>query len=259
MKKKICLMLITVLILGLVGCGGKATTETVSTQDKKQCKEQIEEAMKNADFDKAKELTANDSDCHDLHIALSTYLRVANDVQMEWVHVVLDNDEESEFQEELNQLDEIPKVYKKYPELKSRVNIYKDELEKAVDLETEFRKGFKKLDKLYKEKKPDEYTKIGREWEEKVDKEFPVTSESDDYREHLEFVINDIFKNKLAIYINKKGYDPSKMEDFESPYEKVQKENQDGDYDEVFTPESGESSDSSTDDIWISPDDVSIE
>ena len=49
------------------------------------------------------------------------------------------------------------------------------------------------------------------------------------------------------------------MEDFESPYEKVQKENQDGDYDEVFTPESGESSDSSTDDIWISPDDVSIE
>ena len=258
MKKKICLMLITVLILGLVGCGGKATTETVSTQDKKQYKEQIEEAIKNDDFDKAKTLAYN-SNYHDLYTALDTYLRVANDVQMEWVHVVLDNDEESEFKEELNQLDEIPKVYKKYPELKSRVNIYKDELEKAVDLETEFRKGFKKLDKLYKEKKPDEYTKIGREWEEKADKEFPVTSESDDYREHLEFVINDIFKNKLAIYINKKGYDPSKMEDFESPYEKVQKENQDGDYDEVFTPESGESSDSSTDDIWISPDDVSIE
>lgn len=42
---------------------------------------------------------------------------------MEWVHVVLDNDEESEFKEELNQLDEIPKVYKKYPELKSRVTL----------------------------------------------------------------------------------------------------------------------------------------
>ena len=258
MKKKICLMLITVLILGLVGCGGKATTETVSTQDKKQCKEQIEEAMKNADFDKAKELTSNDSNYHDLYTALDIYLRVSNDVQMESVHVVLDNDEESEFKEELNQLDEIPKVYKKYPELKSRVNIYKDELEKAVDLEEEFRKGFKKLDKLYKEQKPDEYNKIGQEWEEKVDKEFPTTSESDDYKEHLEYIINDIFKNKLTIYIMK-GYDPSKMEDFESPYEKVQEENQDGDYDEVFTPESGESSDSSTDDIWISPDDVSIE
>ena len=256
MKKKICLMLITVLILGLVGCGGKATTETVSTQDKKQYKEQIEEAIKNDDFE-AKTLAYN-SNYHDLYTALDTYLRVANDVQMEWVHVVLDNDEESEFKEELNQLDEIPKVYKKYPELKSRVNIYKDELEKAVDLEAEFRKDFKKLDKLYKEQKPDEYNKIGREWEEKVDKEFPTTSESDDYKEHLEYIINDIFKNKLAIYIMK-GYDPSKMEDFESPYEKVQEENQDGDYDEVFTPESGESSDSSIDDIQISPDDVRIE
>lgn len=180
-------MLITVLILGLVGCGGKATTETVSTQDKKQYKEQIEEAIKNDDFDKAKTLAYN-SNYHDLYTALDTYLRVANDVQMEWVHVVLDNDEESEFKEELNQLDEIPKVYKKYPELKSRVNIYKDELEKAVDLEAEFRKDFKKLDKLYKEQKPDEYNKIGREWEEKVDKEFPTTSESDDYKEHLEYI-----------------------------------------------------------------------
>ena len=111
---------------------------------------------------------------------------------------------------------------------------------------------------MYIKQKPDEYNKIGREWEEKVDKEFPTTSESDDYKEHLEYIINDIFKNKLAIYIMK-GYDPSKMEDFESPYEKVQEENQDGDYDEVFTPESGESSDSSIDDIQISPDDVRIE
>ena len=216
MKKKV---LTTVLCMVMAissistGCSGKT-------------EKQIEEAMENADFDKAKELTSNDSNYHDLYTALDIYLRVSNDVQMESVHVVLDNDEESEFKEELNQLDEIPKVYKKYPELKSRVNIYKDELEKAVDLEEEFRKGFKKLDKLYKE--------------------------------HLEYIINDIFKNKLTIYIMK-GYDPSKMEDFESPYEKVQEENQDGDYDEVFTPESGESSDSSIDDIQISPDDVRIE
>lgn len=248
MKKKV---LTTVLCMVMAissistGCSGKT-------------EKQIEEAMENADFDKAKELTSNDSNYHDLYTALDIYLRVSNDVQMESVHVVLDNDEESEFKEELNQLDEIPKVYKKYPKLKSRVNMYKDELEKAVDLEAEFRKGFKKLDKLYKEQKPDEYNKIGQEWEEKVDKEFPTTSESDDYKEHLEYIINDIFKNKLTIYIMK-GYDPSKMEDFESPYEKVQEENQDGDYDEVFTPESGESSDSSIDDIRISPDDVSIE
>ncbi len=248
MKKKV---LTTVLCMVMAissistGCSGK--TEN-----------QIEEAMENADFDKAKELTSNDSNYHDLYTALDIYLRVSNDVQMEWVHVVLDNDEESEFKEELNQLDEIPKVYKKYPELKSRVNMYKDELEKAVDLEAEFRKGFKKLDKLYKEQKPDEYNKIGQEWEEKVDKEFPTTSESDDYKEHLEYIINDIFKNKLTIY-TMKGYDASKMEGFESPYEKVQEENQDGDYDEVFTPENGESSDSSIDDIRISPDDVSIE
>lgn len=231
---------------------------SISTGCSGKTEKQIEEAMENADFDKAKELTSNDSNYHDLYTALDIYLRVSNDVQMEYVHVVLDNDEESEFKEELNQLDEIPKVYKKYPKLKSRVNMYKDELEKAVDLEAEFRKGFKKLDKLYKEQKPDEYNKIGQEWEEKVDKEFPTTSESDDYKEHLEYIINDIFKNKLTIY-TMKGYDPSKMEDFESPYEKVQEENQDGDYDEVFTPESGESSDSSIDDIRISPDDVSIE
>ena len=152
---------------------------SISTGCSGKTEKQIEEAMENADFDKAKELTSNDSNYHDLYTALDIYLRVSNDVQMESVHVVLDNDEESEFKEELNQLDEIPKVYKKYPELKSRVNIYKDELEKAVDLEEEFRKGFKKLDKLYKEQKPDEYNKIGQEWEEKVDKEFPTTSESD--------------------------------------------------------------------------------
>ena len=193
MKKKV---LTTVLCMVMAissistGCSGKT-------------EKQIEEAMENADFDKAKELTSNDSNYHDLYTALDIYLRVSNDVQMESVHVVLDNDEESEFKEELNQLDEIPKVYKKYPELKSRVNIYKDELEKAVDLEAEFRKDFKKLDKLYKEHKPDEYNKIGQEWEEKVDKEFPTTSESDDYKEHLEYIINDIFKNKLTIYIMK--------------------------------------------------------
>lgn len=72
------------------------------------------------------------------------------------------------------------------------------------------------------------------------------------------FQDNQLIYMKLTIYIMK-GYDPSKMEDFESPYEKVQEENQDGDYDEVFTPESGESSDSSIDDIQISPDDVRIE
>ena len=102
MKKKV---LTTVLCMVMAissistGCSGKT-------------EKQIEEAMENADFDKAKELTSNDSNYHDLYTALDIYLRVSNDVQMESVHVVLDNDEESEFKEELNQLDEIPKVYK---------------------------------------------------------------------------------------------------------------------------------------------------
>lgn len=66
MKKKV---LITVLCM-VMAISGISTGCSNKTE-----KEQIEEAIKNDDFDKAKTLAYN-SNYHDLYTALDTYLRV---------------------------------------------------------------------------------------------------------------------------------------------------------------------------------------
>lgn len=81
MKRKICFVTIAVMVLSLIGCGSKESTDDASAQEEKQNKAKIEEAMENEDYDKAKTLTANDSNYKDLYKDLEAYLMVANDIR----------------------------------------------------------------------------------------------------------------------------------------------------------------------------------
>ena len=64
------------MVLSLIGCGSKESTDDASAQEEKQNKAKIEEAMENEDYDKAKTLTANDSNYKDLYKDLEAYLLV---------------------------------------------------------------------------------------------------------------------------------------------------------------------------------------
>lgn len=255
MKRKIGLMVI-IMMLGLTGCKNKneEVVDNTSTaiQNQEVNEEEVEEAIKNREFEDAKNLTLNNEKYENLHKGLNTFLDVQNRIVMQYVHVVLDLDSESELEADLKRLKEIPKDYKKYSELKEEIDIYKDGLQEAVDLEKKFRKNFEKLDEAYKANKSDEYTDIGQEWMEEVEKTFPVKKE-DTIEANLSGILNDIFANALGKYITN-GYDPSKMEGFESPWEKSQ-ENQ-TESGEEFDPYGGVSSKYGVEDTEIDPDDL---
>ena len=248
MKRRIGLIVI-IMILGLTGCKNKNEEVVDNTSTVTQNQEvNEEEAIKNREFEDAKNLTSNNEKYEDLHKGLNTFLDVRNRIVMQYVHVVLDPNSESELEADLKRLKEIPKDYKKYSELKEEMDIYKDGLQEAVDLEKKFRKNFKKLDEAYKANKSDEYTDIGQEWMEEVEKTFPVKKE-----DTVEANLSGIFANALGKYINN-GYDPSKMEGFESPWEKSQ-ENQTESVEE-FDPYNGTSSEYGIEDTEIEPDDL---
>lgn len=110
MKRKICFVTIAVMVLSLIGCGSKESTDDASAQEEKQNKAKIEEAMENEDYDKAKTLTANDSNYKDLYKDLEAYLMVVNDIQMRYVHAKFDDSEDSEFEECAEKLEGICKM-----------------------------------------------------------------------------------------------------------------------------------------------------
>lgn len=153
MKRKICFVTIAVMVLSLIGCGSKESTDDASAQEEKQNKAKIEEAMENEDYDKAKTLTANDSNYKDLYKDLEAYLMVVNDIQMRYVHAKFDDSEDSEFEECAEKLEGIPNEYKKYSKFKAKIKLYKEELQKAISLEKKFRKKYDKLNDPYKEGK----------------------------------------------------------------------------------------------------------
>ena len=196
MKRKICFVTIAVMVLSLIGCGSKESTDDASTQEEKQNKAKIEEAMENEDYDKAKTLTANDSNYKDLYKDLEAYLMVVNDIQMRYVHAKFDDSEDSEFEECAEKLEGIPNEYKKYSKFKAKIKLYKEELQKAISLEKKFRKKYDKLNDPYQEGKVDEYLEIANEWKEEIDKEFPATSE-DSYEANL--------KSYLKLRVSPKG------------------------------------------------------
>ena len=94
--------------------------------------------MENEDYDKAKTLTANDSNYKDLYKDLEAYLMVVNDIQMRYVHAKFDDSEDSEFEECAEKLEGIPNEYKKYSKFKAKIKLYKEELQKAISLEKKF-------------------------------------------------------------------------------------------------------------------------
>lgn len=245
-----------IMIFGLAGCKNKneevVDNTFADTQNQEVSKENIQEAIKNREFEEAKNLTLNNEKYADLNKGLSTFLDVRNRIGMQYVHVVLDPDSETELEADLKRLKEIPKDYKKYSELEEEIDIYKDGLQEAVDLEKKFRKNFKKLDEAYKASKSDEYTDIGQEWMKEVEKTFTV-KEEDTVEANLSSVLKDIFANALGKYITN-GYDPSKMEGFESPWEKAQ-ENQTENIEE-FDPDGGDSFEYGVEDTEIDPEDL---
>lgn len=120
MKRKICFVTIAVMVLSLIGCGSKESTDDASAQEEKQNKAKIEEAMENEDYDKAKTLTANDSNYKDLYKDLEAYLMVVNDIQMRYVHAKFDDSEDSEFEECAEKLEGIIAVYKEWIDIATR-------------------------------------------------------------------------------------------------------------------------------------------
>ena len=222
MKRKICFVTIAVMVLSLIGCGSKESTDDASAQEEKQNKAKIEEAMENEDYDKAKTLTANDSNYKDLYKDLEAYLMVVNDIQMRYVHAKFDDSEDSEFEECAEKLEGIPNEYKKY------------------SLEKKFRKKYDKLNDPYRESKVDEYLEIANEWKEEIDKEFPATSE-DSYEANLKSYLNDIFLSTLSPYLTA-TLDSSKLGDGENPYADLQKEQEEREQEntETFTPSGSE-------------------
>lgn len=255
MKRRIGLIVI-IMMLGLTGCKNKneevVDNALVDVQNQEVSDEDVEEAIRNREFEDAKNLTLNNKKYKNLNKGLSTFLDVRNRMIMQYIHVVLDPDLETELEADLKRLKEIPKDYKKYSELKEEIDIYKDGLQEAVDLEKKFLKNFKKLDEAYKASKSDEYTDIGQEWMKEVEKTFPVKKE-DTVEANLSGILNDIFANALGKYITN-GYDPSKMEGFESPWEKSQ-ENQTESVEE-FDSYGGVSSEYGVEDTEIDPDDL---
>ena len=236
MKRKICFVTIAVMVLSLIGCGSKESTDDASAQEEKQNKAKIEEAMENEDYDKAKTLTANDSNYKDLYKDLEAYLMVVNDIQMRYVHAKFDDSEDSEFEECAEKLEGIPNEYKKYSKFKAKIKLYKEELQKAISLEKKFRKKYDKLNDPYRESKVDEYLEIANEWKEEIDKEFPATSE-DSYEANLKSYLNDIFLSTLSPYLTA-TLDSSKLGDGENPYADLQKEQEEREQEntETFTP-----------------------
>lgn len=160
MKRKICFVTIAVMVLSLIGCGSKESTDDASAQEEKQNKAKIEEAMENEDYDKAKTLTANDSNYKDLYKDLEAYLMVVNDIQMRYVHAKFDDSEDSEFEECAEKLEGIPNEYKKYSKFKAKIKLYKEELQKAISLEKKFRKKYDKLKDPYQEGNVLKYFKL---------------------------------------------------------------------------------------------------
>lgn len=97
---------------------------------------QAEEEIKNHNFSSAQELTSGGSGKEEeLNEALNAYLSLVNDIQMQYVHVYVDDSYDSEVQEAYERAKDIPKAYKDYKELKDCVKLYQDKLKDAVDLE----------------------------------------------------------------------------------------------------------------------------
>lgn len=117
MKRKICFVTIAVMVLSLIGCGSKESTDDASAQEEKQNKAKIEEAMENEDYDKAKTLTANDSNYKDLYNNLtertakqSALILVAVDIVNEVLKLKLNKEAIGDFMEEHSLVNSVEQV-----------------------------------------------------------------------------------------------------------------------------------------------------
>lgn len=208
-----CLLVMLMTVCLMCGCG------------KSESLKQAEKEIDNHNFSRAEELTAGGSGKEEkLNDALNAYLKIVNDIQMNYVHAIVDDSRDSQMETAYEAAKDIPKAYKNYNELKKCVNLYQDKLKDAVDLEKDLRKEYPEMEELYHASKSSKYTALASEWVEKIDKTFPVSenglSEDPDEEEMLDFELNGIFKYGIMQYTTA-GYD-SEIEMPDSPWEAVQ-------------------------------------
>ena len=204
MRKYLSSFLVLLMVVCLMGGCGKS-----------EVLKQAEKEIDNHNFSAAEELTAGGSgEEEDLNLALNAYLDLANSIQMQYVHAIVDDSRESEIEAAYESAQDIPKAYKDYKELKKCVELYQDKLKDAVDLENDLRDEYPEMKELYSASKSSKYTALADEWVEKIDKTFPVSedglSEEPDEEEMLNFELNEIFKLGIMNYTTA-GYDWVKL------------------------------------------------
>lgn len=214
MRKYLSSFLVLLMVVCLMGGCGKS-----------EVLKQAEEEIDNHNFSAAEELTAGSSgEEEDLNLALNAYLDLANSIQMQYVHAIVDDSRESEIEAAYESAQDIPKAYTDYKELKKCVELYQDKLKDAVDLENDLRDEYPEMKELYSASKSSKYTALADEWVEKIDKTFPVSedglSEEPDEEEMLNFELNEIFKLGIMNYTTA-GYD-SEVEIPDSSWESIQ-------------------------------------
>ena len=214
MRKYLSSFLVLLMVVCLMGGCGKS-----------EVLKQAEKEIDNHNFSAAEELTAGGSgEEEDLNLALNAYLDLANSIQMQYVHAIVDDSRESEIEAAYESAQDIPKAYKDYKELKKCVELYQDKLKDAVDLENDLRDEYPEMKELYSASKSSKYTALADEWVEKIDKTFPVSedglSEEPDEEEMLNFELNEIFKLGIMNYTTA-GYD-SEVEIPDSSWESIQ-------------------------------------
>lgn len=214
MRKYLSSFLVLLMVVCLMGGCGKS-----------EVLKQAEEEIANHNFSAAEELTAEGSgEEEDLNLALNAYLDLVNNIQMQYVHAIVDDSRDSEIEAAYESAQDIPKAYKDYKELKKCVKLYQDKLKDAVDLESDLRKEYPEMEELYNASKSSKYTALADEWIEKIDKTFPVSenglSEDPDEEEMLDYQLNEIFKLGIWQYAIS-GYD-SEIEIPDSTWEAIQ-------------------------------------
>ena len=215
MRKYLSSFLVLLMVVCLMGGCGKS-----------EVLKQAEKEIDNHNFSAAEELTAGGSgEEEDLNLALNAYLDLANSIQMQYVHAIVDDSRESEIEAAYESAQDIPKAYKDYKELKKCVELYQDKLKDAVDLDNDLRDEYPEMKELYSASKSSKYTALADEWVEKIDKTFPVSedglSEEPDEEEMLNFELNEIFILVIMNYTTA-GYD-SEVEIPDSSWESIQK------------------------------------
>lgn len=188
-KIGILLLGITMLIL-LGGCGSAMDDEKMKN---------AEEEIKNESFDGAASALNNTQDKKGIKLrrALVDYDNAVTNFYNNYGSTVATNGVENGynpgFEDTYKLINDIDTIYKKYDEFEAAVKDWKKTLKSAMNYEKDLLKDYKKM-KKYKEKEDyDKCIEMAKDWNQKIEKEFPVDDEKNGDR-------NEFFVERLEYY-----------------------------------------------------------